>query len=146
MRPTYSWAALDKKVRLRKKTRTDFGTFVTRVGDGPSVFIVRLYSHDMARVYPDKVVIWYSTHHFTTHRRLNEILRHTGWAVLDRNGQYSLMRRSNDGRVYPFPPNIYATVTNSGLPTFTHRPPFQERYGNGSTSVAATEHSNKDSR
>lgn len=117
MRPSYAWQTMHNRLLGLEQTgeedrlRVDFQTFVT-LGPGEDEFSVSLYEHRFARVTPKSVTVWYTQQNPTLHRRLNEVLRSVGWAVVERDREWSLVRRGWDGGIaHPFPRDMEVMVT-----------------------------------
>lgn len=123
MRPSYAWHTLwNRLMGLAQKgetrLRVDYQTHVWLAA--PKVISVSLYEHEFARITPGSVEVWYSQQNPILHRRLNEALRPVGWAVVERDGAWSLIKRENDGGLaHPFPRDVKATVgPREDVPTY----------------------------
>lgn len=122
MKPDYTWAALNsrlegveskgnKRSRAEPSVRVDYITFIKRDRNDANLILVEMGSQKVAFVHPGGVRVQYGFKSDTMHRRLNEILLSIGWAVVDREGEWLLIKRKQDDEAYrPFPPHVLAAI------------------------------------
>jgi hypothetical protein len=124
MRPNYAWHTLHNRLKGLAHTggrrlRVDYQTFVA-LGPNEDIMVF-MFEQQIARIEPESVTVWYSHQQSPSlQRRLNDVLRPIGWAVVEREGGWFLVRREDDGGlVHPFPLDVKATVTaEEVIPTY----------------------------